>query len=100
LLDEFFDLGGLFGLVEKGDYDVCAFGCERDRDRAAYAAVAAGDDRLHPLQLARALIAGLAVIRTRLHGVGRARRRLLLGRKGWLGIVRRHSSLSPMVDTE
>ena len=70
LLDEFLDLVGFFGLVEKGDQDVGAFACERDRDRPAYAAVAAGDDGLHPLQLARALVAGLAVIRTRLHGVG------------------------------
>jgi hypothetical protein len=40
-LDEFLDLGGLLGLVEKGDQDVCAFACECDRDPAAYAAVTA-----------------------------------------------------------
>src|ERR1700722_6449660 len=35
LLDEFLDLGGLFGLVKKSDQDVCAFACECDCDRAA-----------------------------------------------------------------
>ena len=67
LLDEFLDLVRLFGLIEKSDQDVCAFACECDRDRPAYAAVSTGDDGLHALQLTRALVAGLAMIRTGLH---------------------------------
>jgi hypothetical protein len=52
VLDEFLDLVRFFGLIEKGDQDVRAFACERDRDRSPYSAVAAGDDGLHPLQFA------------------------------------------------
>ena len=85
-LDEFLDLGGFFSLVEKRDQDVCAFACERDRDRAAYAAVTAGDDGLHPLQLTRALVAGLAMVRPRIHLAGKARPRLRLFLEGRLGI--------------
>jgi hypothetical protein len=70
VLYEFLDLVGLFGLVEKGNQNVCAFACVGDGDRPTDAAVAAGDDGLHPIQLARALVADLAVIRTRLHCVG------------------------------
>src|SRR6202021_2275134 len=87
LLDEFLDLIRLFGLVEKGDQNIASLARIRDRDCPAYAAVSAGDDGFHSLELARALVRSIAMIGSGLHRIRRSRHRLLLGREWRFGIV-------------
>src|ERR1700733_2486266 len=93
LLDEFLDLIRLFGLVEKGDQNIGSLARIRDRDCPAYAAVSAGDDGFHSLELARALVRSLAMIGSGLHRIRRSRHRLLLGREWRFGIVDGHVGL-------
>jgi hypothetical protein len=91
-LDEFLDLVRFFSLIEKGDQDVRAFACERDRDRAAYAAFAAGDDGLSSPSVCPSPCSW-----SRRDPDAAASRRLsqasAVGREGRLGIVGRHRAL-------
>jgi hypothetical protein len=72
LLDQRLDLVGVVVLIEIGDQDVGALARVSDRHGPADAAVASDDHRFLARQLARPIVAGLAMIRTRVHG-GRAR---------------------------
>src|SRR3954462_7132369 len=69
-------------LIEVADQQVRAFARERDGDRAADAAVTAGDDRHLVLETPVTDVALLAVIGPRRHLLFRAGRRLLLCGQG------------------
>ena len=73
LLAQRLDLVGVVVLIEIGDQDVGALARVSDRHGPADAAVASGDHRFLARQLAGPLVAGLAMIRTRVHLGGRAR---------------------------
>src|SRR4051794_31522605 len=74
------DLSGILVLVQIGDDDVGTFPGIGDRDRAADATVATGDDCLLSGQSPGGLGTLLAVIRSWIHRAGRTGHRLLLGR--------------------
>ena len=90
LLDQFLDLFGVIMLVQIGDQNVGAFARIGNGDGAANAAVASGDDRFLAVQPFGSLVAGLTVIRPRLHPRRRSRHGLLLRRKWRLRIRLRH----------
>ena len=77
-LDQLLGLARILVLVPVRDEDVGAFAREREGDRAADAAVGAGDDSRLVFQSAEALVGRLAVVGARLHGLLRAGRLLLL----------------------
>jgi hypothetical protein len=77
-LDQCLRLGGIVMFVEIGDEHVRALARKGQRDRAADAAVAAGDDRLFAREPARSLVARLAMIGARVHRSGATGDRLLL----------------------
>ncbi len=74
-------------LIQIGDDEIGAFARIGDRDGAADAAVAAGDDGLLAVQFARSAIGLFAVIGTRLHGVGATGHRLLLPRERRIDVL-------------
>jgi len=85
-------LGRVVVLLEIRDEDVGALARERERDRAADAAIAARDERDPVQELARPLVRLLAVVGPRLHlrlAAGRGLRLLGEGRlrAGVLGVL-------------
>src|SRR5262249_22506978 len=86
LLDPAGGLCGILVLLAVGDQHIGALAGEGDGDRTADAGIAAGDDGRLAMQPAAAAIALLAVIGLRVHFAGSARRALLLGRIGRLGL--------------
>jgi hypothetical protein len=87
LLDQLLDLLRVVVFAEIGDQHVRPLARIGDRDGSPNAAVAAGDDRFQALEFAVALVAGLSVIRTRIHSAGPAGHRLLLVRVWRLRIL-------------
>ena len=81
LFDQSLRLLGVLMLIQVGDDDVRAFTGIGDRNRAADAAVAAGDDGFLARQFVAAAVRVFTVIGPRFHRVCSAGHRLMLSRK-------------------
>lgn len=81
-------VGIRFLLRQIANRDVGAFSREGDCGRAADAGITAGDQRFPSDEPLRAAVAGLPVVRSRIHFIGEARPRLLLIGEGRLRIFR------------
>src|SRR6202012_3289789 len=71
------------------DRDIGALARVSDRDGAADAGIATGDERLAAGQPAAALVAGLAMVRSWIHLAGQSRPWLVLRGEGWVRVALR-----------